>query len=582
MISLLYPRIKAIWMLFVFLFSMLTLFGQQPLFRVDSIINFSQQGFSDSLAESKTICQFSTSQNFPGCYAYNSCISYSRSGLGQAWEPSYRIDRKYEEDGQNSSHISFQWHETSAQWVPNSKNVALQEGQTQIKIISIWDTLKNQWIDIDLREKRWTEEDANLVYDESRQYYPDEDRWSGFLSEHEYDEEGRRTRQSNASWNNEEGGWINEYREEYTYRPGGQIASQSFWNWRRDLDIWQRNGTTTYTYDGNDRLDGTIFEGGNGIPLTKQEYEYNSNGRRILWTTYQYDSSQNDWVPERKEEYRYDSSNRESLLEIFRWAIETMSWQKQEWKEWIYSQTPASTIIRGYSWDEDSAIWFQSLDVLTERDPTGRLILRESRDRDHLQESWSGRKQVYEYEVNGDMTIREEARWNADLEDWGYTSRSETILDNQFNLHFSAIYLWDTDQMNWRGQSRLRITYDQHGNRIHEKKYFWDIIGMEWIPGTSQLLSYTDCEEGLTRVEQTGGKIHIYPTPVQDGTLYVENRSEEIGTYEILDRSGRMVRTGELKAIYDQVNVAELNNGLYLIRFWIAEELILKKLLIAQ
>ena len=63
--------------------------------------------------------------------------------------------------------------------------------------------------------------------------------------------------------------------------------------------------------------------------------------------------------------------------------------------------------------------------------------------------------------------------------------------------------------------------------------------------------------------ENENAKFQLFPNPVQD-ELTISGISEA-STYEIIDRNGRLILTGNLSVVETKINVTNLYNGNYIL-----------------
>ncbi len=76
-----------------------------------------------------------------------------------------------------------------------------------------------------------------------------------------------------------------------------------------------------------------------------------------------------------------------------------------------------------------------------------------------------------------------------------------------------------------------------------------------------------------------GSKIQIYPNPASD-MLFIETDNSECKRINIYNLNGQKVKSALLQGGFDEINVSDLKNGMYIIDF---EEInIRKKLLITH
>lgn len=113
-----------------------------------------------------------------------------------------------------------------------------------------------------------------------------------------------------------------------------------------------------------------------------------------------------------------------------------------------------------------------------------------------------------------------------------------------------------------------------------------------WLDYTEELLCYYSNDEqqyprdpetcfivSLNEVSHTEYK--IYPNPVAD-LLFIESDMNLIGSFYIYDLSGQLVKKGDVEKADTQVDIAEFENGFYLIQLELADGGFVSKKFIKQ
>ena len=150
-----------------------------------------------------------------------------------------------------------------------------------------------------------------------------------------YDENGLLIQNLDQDWDTISG-WVDDYKEDYTYDENGNQLSERGYNWRSDSMVWEPYRFVEYKYDVKNQL---ILRKSNYWNYEKQNwyasdsliYEYDAGGNNVLKQDFYWDSYFAVWYPGSKYTYGYDIQNN-LISEHYYWynnELETYSEQRK-------------------------------------------------------------------------------------------------------------------------------------------------------------------------------------------------------------------------------------------------------------
>jgi hypothetical protein len=209
----------------------------------------------------------------------SSIVNMNKDGI------SGKTEEAYDENGNLTLRIEYNWDADSAAFIPNYKaEYAYDENGFQTLYIKY----------------SWDADSAAFILDVKR--------------ESAYDENGRTTLYIPYNWDADSAAFIPNFKAEYAYDENGRTTLYIDYNWDADSAAFIPNFKVEYAYDENGRqtlyipynwdADSAAF-----IPDVKTEYAYDENGRTTLYIQYNWDADSAAFIPDVKREYAYDENN---------------------------------------------------------------------------------------------------------------------------------------------------------------------------------------------------------------------------------------------------------------------------------
>jgi len=165
--------------------------------------------------------------------------------------------------------------------------------------------------------------------------------------------------------------------------------------------------------------------------------QWDNNGNLIIFESYYWSSTLNNWRGIVRNEYTYDANNNQTLFIRF---------GNNESNEWVYFDK------HEYIFDNNG---FQTQDIKHQWNTTSN--------------SWEfTEKNEFTYNLNGDLSLNMYYEWNSTTGDWENYSKMEYYYDTNLNLILTYSYYWNSNVNDWEKDLKDEFTYDTSNNLIKE------------------------------------------------------------------------------------------------------------------
>ncbi|WP_296636146.1 DUF3836 domain-containing protein [Polaribacter sp.] len=209
-----------------------------------------------------------------------STVDFNNEGI------SGKTKRSYDENGNTTLLLYYNWDADSAAFIPSYKNEYTynENGRQTLYISYNWDA-------------------------DSAAFIP------SYKNEYTYNENGRQTLSISYNWDADSAAFIPSYKNEYTYNENGRQTLYISYNWDADSAAFIPNFKNEYAYDENGRQTLSISYNWDAdsaafIPIAKYEYAYDENNTQIGKTEFDYNSGFGVFVPTINYEYGFDDQMR--------------------------------------------------------------------------------------------------------------------------------------------------------------------------------------------------------------------------------------------------------------------------------
>ncbi len=277
----------------------------------------------------------------------------------------------------------------------------------------------------------------------------------------------------------------------------------------------------------------------------RTENIYDDHGSRVFTNVYALDFNADTLKVTSKTKYdiSYDANGNQTSYAEFQWNFYLNTWQG------LYSKTE-----RTY-------------------DDSSRIISDVRYFWDNEKEDWVGdRKRETSYDENGNKTSDALIYWNEAANKWIPDYKDEYYYDNENERTKRVYYDWNNSSEQWDVEyimfyTKYNYLLDDNNNLILYEYVQWDENLLKWRAVEKYYFYYSTHQLNPTGIlTETNEKtdVRVYPNPFNE-KLVVETYSNEMELV-IFDISGKKIMTCRLDKVRNEINLAELNRGLYIIQ----------------
>jgi len=347
-------------------------------------------------------------------------------------------------------------------------------------------------------------------------------------------------------------------------------------------------------------------------PNYMDEFTYDSNGNKSLYSYYHRDSASGNWILYYKEEMFYDAAN--NLLR----AIE--SYMDDSTKVWRYTGKFDRTYdadknlltSTDFKWDVDNNIWVNNNKNQYEYDH-GKMVRDTHTIWNDSTGIWVNSNKVdYSYDSAGHETLEVEYQWNVMTSQWGNSNKYEYTYNSNGKVTKEIAYIWNSDQGIWISSWQDEYIWDEFGNLAMDYEYFEIDSTGQWLTQFKMVYSYDNTVNhadlilpedffpidffnhkllilsGLSLVDSTkqwleeeritfqyseiniGGipeislaDIRVFPNPATDNIMIESDMPMVSAKFELSDIQGRRILSEDLTGTRKTISVGNLPSGVY-------------------
>lgn len=567
-----YYPISAIWILSISLLLGLTteLNGQV---RLDSTYTYSILSPTDSIPIQKRVCSYSNIKGDSDCFNFSSCIDYEWNFSFNKWEPVRKEDFRRDDAKNTRAAISFEWDNAEREWIPAYKEVYFSPNNSYSSYRYAYDREAKEWVAVDYFSNRSS--DRGYFFELKRTDFNDRTT-SGRRETSTNNDIGQRVETLGDIWDDIKKEWVQSYRFEYTYTSQGRNFTETSYYWRNDIEDWELETFNQTNYDAMGNRTAIIFQNFRDFVDQLTEYKYDSLGNIISVIT---SSRPNALAPlsfERKRERSFNANGWQIGEEVYRW-------ENEMWVLDVFSYTELNSqgkdsLFEAFQWVADSNDFILMVREETSYDEQDRV-----NDRRSLYFStFDNRYYGFRYQTVFDS----QGRNISDIySDYSQESR-EFIPQNRYDRGFNPsgqtilneTYRWDTALASWQGQRKSTYSFVGSGNYKRVGTYTWDVNLNKFSISESKIYSWGVCEQENI-VERDIDRFRIFPNPATDNYLQVLADLRPF-TYELIGIDGRKIMQGESESNLLQLDVGELQNGVYILSFRFLDTEVQKKVIV--
>lgn len=223
------------------------------------------------------------------------------------------------------------------------------------------------------------------------------------------------------------------------------------------------------------RLDSltTVSINGDGI-YRKGTRVYNSSGKSVLSSSYDWSTDLEKFIPYERVEYTYDTRGNRTLLIIYRWDNQAQI-LIPDWKaENAYDNEDNQTLRINYNWDttKESFVPYYKLEQKYNSNGFVNEDVRYGWDSVN-EELAPGSKTEYEYNADGSKKTEIRYYWDSVKVEFMLSNKSEFTYDTNGNQNLVKVLDWDSEKLEFLNRSKREYFYDAQRNLTLFVEYEW-------------------------------------------------------------------------------------------------------------
>ena len=237
---------------------------------------------------------------------------------------------------------------------------------------------------------------------------------------------------------------------------GNQLSVPGYsedYSWNEELNDWQHDSNTTYTYDNTGRLTEEIAqEPETDIYLTRISY----NDLNYINYEVSYVWGVDEWIAVSGERSAYTFSAESQINGVTEQTLENEIWVYKTWIKYILDQHNIPTQLHEYHWDGHNWILYSRTGLLTWADWPNRELAAYTKQ--YMQENNWVNAERYSKQFDGEnytvtTEIWDSAQWvNSTRQTYSRTEiQEELIMEN-----------WTEQE--WENTEKYKGTFDAYGN----------------------------------------------------------------------------------------------------------------------
>ncbi|MEP4532052.1 MAG: T9SS type A sorting domain-containing protein [Cyclobacteriaceae bacterium] len=271
--------------------------------------------------------------------------------LGKSWntqnntfQNSYKETYTYNSEGKATKYEAAEWSEADLGWRTTTIEMMEYDESNRLVLFELyqWDENSDRWTGL-LRFTNTTFDESDRVA-ESFDYKWESTYWASspyYKYEHEYNEEGSRTRYSGYELDETTNLWVERHRDENTYTESNQLDVSLRYSLNRETDSLELIGKSEFTYSsyGSYTSLGYTYDRSTEEWLLSGKFSslFDENGNQILSESY-YCSSPDNCRGSIKFEHVYAPDGHKTETTTFVWDESTNDWTKVRLFEAFYSE----------------------------------------------------------------------------------------------------------------------------------------------------------------------------------------------------------------------------------------------------
>ena len=316
------------------------------------------------------------------------------------------------------------------------------------------------------------------------------------------------------------------------------------------------------------RVDYYLDEGQNKfVPRYKYSHTYNNQQQLSKYEEFEYKTAEAKWMSVLAEEYTYYADGKKHTEIKYRWNNDTKQKDGQSHREFKYDESGHFSGAICKRWNTDTRNWYLSHKFVYTNNakghPVKEMIYKRNADSNNWEIMFNNTfKQEYEYDSNGNQTLRKQSKKNDDGS-WFVYRKDEASFDNQGRKTMKALYLYMDYSNSLEGMEKLEFEYNDKGGIKVETSYHWHDKKKQWTVPHRYTYFYKDTPTQTTLLQSQDNI--VFPNPVNDVLNIVLKDTDSVVSLKIYSIQGELI-LDNVHLTSQKVNLSHLNPGIYIYR----------------
>lgn len=376
--------------------------------------------------------------------------TYSWNSELDDWEYKQKSEYEYNTEVDYSLLLRSNWNADTESWIPYSKIEQDLDANGKILLYERYAWNGDFWVG-QSKDIRSFDTAGNNIVDENYKWDHNANDWIGNLKNiSTYDDSGQLVLNIQQIWYLD--AWINKYKSVWEYGIDGLRTLEEHWEWEGASNTWIGRWRTQRTYNDSALQTEIITQ---------------------IWSSTDADWIFRDWL-----EIHYNDRGQREFSQFYLWLEE--SWQNRTRNEYEYDEDGRSISIAQYEYDSDLDAWVGYIKNEFTYDINGNLILSQNYGWDmEIMDWFIGSKTEQEFSADGIVvTLRATYLWNVETESWIGASKYTTDINaNGFQLG-QSYYTWDDEKeefyLSFRSTTVLGMYYSEEiASLCDGESYTW-------------------------------------------------------------------------------------------------------------
>ncbi len=241
-----------------------------------------------------------------------------------------------------------------------------QNGNRNEEVVSVWDTVANQWVP-DTKRNDVFHEKGKLLTSERYRWNQSSLEWEGeMMYQYTYSDTGELEIIEQFEWNDSQNDWLLIQKNQRTYNltVNGSLSMELSQIWTPEENQWVNSYKREFSYQENglkESVEGFLWLDGEWKENSRKEYEYDEDGKALSFTPYSWSDEQNEWIEQsHKVTYLYDADGHQIECVQHAWDGDLGEWREVYKGYFQYQYEDVMSQLEYQYWDRNTMSWVGS------------------------------------------------------------------------------------------------------------------------------------------------------------------------------------------------------------------------------